>query len=127
MDYDVSRKQYVISRRQLKNLAFKYFDKMWGDILPKFGKNYTYVFADSQNKGRIGYHKSIHFGKVYFVLDEDYDTFLGIIPVSKQDFAKLVTNWMNEKFALGEVNRLTVVPQERLEHMGQCVQPYCKN
>jgi|694.fasta_scaffold14195_7 hypothetical protein len=118
---------YVVSRRQIKNLAFKYFDKIFGDIKPKVGKNYSYVFVDSRNQGRVGYNKTIHFGRVYLVLDEDYENFIKIIPVSKQDFARLFTTWMNDKFAIGEVNRLTTVPRERLEHLNLCVQPYCNN
>jgi hypothetical protein len=62
---------YVVSRRQIKDLAFKYFDRIWGDVLPKVGKNYTYVFADSTGRGRIGFNKSIQYDRAYLILEDD--------------------------------------------------------
>jgi hypothetical protein len=117
---------YVVSRRQIKDLAFKYFDRIWGDVLPKVGKNYTYVFADSTGRGRIGFNKSIQYDRAYLILEDDVANFLNILPIEKKDFATLFTNWMNQKFGLGDVKRITAVPQERLAHMNLCVPPYCR-
>ncbi len=118
---------YLVRRKQIKDISYKYFDKIFGDILPKVGKNYSYVFVDSTGRGRVGYNKTIHFGRVYLILDEDVDNFMKVIPLSKKDFASLFTGWMNEKFSLGEVNRMTTVPQERLAHINLCVPPYCRS
>jgi hypothetical protein len=107
--------EVIVRSDQVDRIGKKILDKIYGKLKKFPGVKFTVVLVDEDWQPRIAVYKTIFEETSVYILNEDFQRFISVIPLDANQFGELFRDWFSENYNVSQFNRLSTVNPSKMQ------------
>jgi len=107
--------EVVVTSEQIRRLALKLLERIYGKLRKYKGLTYDEIFADENGNPRIAVNHKIFESPVVLITKADFDLFTSVMPLEPNEFGYFFKEWFKENYFPMEFKGLTTTSPSKMD------------